>query len=496
MLSIRFAAPAEAAGALAALAFEDTGLSAAAQALDAACGGAVSRAKAAGRFAGKPGQTLELLAPTGLDSGRVLIIGAGKAAELKRDGLERAAAGAVRAVLLSGEAELTLRLDGVQVSAEDAASAALAASMAAYRFDTYRTKLRPERRPSLERLCIALDEPDATEAAWAAWAALAPVAEGVALARDLMNEPPNILHPENFAARVRALAEHGLDIEVLGEAEMEKLGMNALLGVGRGSRRQSQLAVMRWNGGTDGEKPLCFVGKGVCFDTGGISIKPADGMWDMKGDMGGAAAVTGAMRAIAGRKAKINAVGVIGLVENMPDGDAQRPGDIVVSANGQTIEVLNTDAEGRLVLADALWYAQKHYDPKFVVDLATLTGAMLIALGHEYAGVFSNSDALWERLRTAGEAGSESVWRMPLGPGYDKLIDSENADMKNIGGRVAGSITAAQFLKRFVDEGRDWAHIDIAGVAWKDKREDPREPVWGAGWGVRLLDRLAAALEE
>jgi leucyl aminopeptidase len=492
VLDIRISSPSAPDGTVAVLAFEDSGLSATGRELDAACGGAIARALKSGRFAGKAGQVLELLAPAGVEASRLLVLGAGKQGELKRDGLERAAAGAVKTVLLSGETDLTLRLDGLPLSAADIASAGLAATMAAYRFDRHRTKLKPERKPSLERVTIAADD---AAAAQTAWDALREVAEGVSLARDLVNEPANIIHPESFAERVRALKEHGLEIEILGEKAMEKLGMHALLGVGQGSRRESQLGVMRWNGGAEGEKPICFVGKGVCFDTGGISIKPADGMWDMKGDMGGAAAVTGAMRALAGRKAKVNVVGVIGLVENMPDGDAQRPGDIVVSASGQTIEVLNTDAEGRLVLADAVWYAQKEFDPKFVVDLATLTGAVIIALGNDVAGVFSNSDALWDKVRAAGEAGSEAVWRMPVGANWDKLIDSENADVKNIGGRAAGSITAAQFIKRFIDEGRDWAHIDIAGVGMKDKREDPREPVWGTGWGVRLLDRLAAAHE-
>ncbi len=493
MLKIRFVAPSDAKGALAALAFEDSDLSPAAKALDEACGNALTRAMEGGRFTGKAGQSMELLAPTGLSASRILLLGGGKAKELKRDGLERAAAGAVKSVLLTGEKELTLRLEGLQIDADDAAFAGLAATMAAYRFDAYRTKLKAERKPSLETLYIALDDPDAAEKVWDK---IKHVAKGVRLARDLVNEPANIIYPESFAERVKGLEDHGLTVEILGEKEMEKLGMNALLCVGRGSRRESKLAVMRWDGGKDGEKPICFVGKGVCFDTGGISLKPGAGMEDMKGDMGGAAAVTGAMRAIAGRKAKVNAVGVIGLVENMPDGDATRPGDIVVSANGQTIEVLNTDAEGRLVLSDALWYAQKNFDPKFVIDLATLTGAMIIALGNEQAGVFTNSDGLWDQLKSASEAGSEAVWRMPLGAAYDKLIDSDNADMKNIGGRGAGSITAAQFLKRFIDEGRDWAHIDIAGVGMKSSRDDPREPVWGTGWGVRLLDRLAAACED
>jgi leucyl aminopeptidase len=268
------------------------------------------------------------------------------------------------------------------------------------------------------------------KAAWQGWA---PVADGVTLARDLVNEPPNVIYPAAYAEKVKELSKLGLEIEVLGEAQMKKLGMHALLGVGQGSENESKMVIMKWNGGEKGEKPLAFVGKGVTFDTGGISLKPGQGMDEMKGDMGGSAAVVGLMAALAGRKAKANVVGVIGLVENMPDGKAQRPGDIVTSMSGQTIEILNTDAEGRLVLADALWYTQEKFDPKFIIDLATLTGAILISLGHEHAGVFSNDDDLVGKLAEAGKASDETVWRLPIGPEYDRQIDSPVADMKNIG---------------------------------------------------------------
>ena len=321
-------------------------------------------------------------------------------------------------------------------------------------------------------------------------AELAAVAEGVHLARDLVNEPPNVLHPEEFATRAAALAKAGLKVEVLTPAQMKKLGMGALLGVAQGSEFEARMVVMQWHGGKKGDAPVAFVGKGVTFDTGGISIKPAAGMEDMKGDMGGAACVTGLMLALARRKAKVNAVGVIGLVENMPDGNAQRPGDVVKSMSGQTIAVLNTDAEGRLVLADALWYTQGRFKPKFMVNLATLTGAILIALGKEHAGLFSNNDTLSARLAEAGLATGEKVWRMPLSPEYDKLIDSDIADMKNIGGRYAGSITAGQFLQRFVNNV-PWAHLDVAGTAM-DAPKNAINPSWGSGWGVRLLNDLVS----
>jgi leucyl aminopeptidase len=312
----------------------------------------------------------------------------------------------------------------------------------------------------------------------------------VTLARDLVNEPPNVLFPDEFARRAQALKKSGLSVEVLDAKQMRKLGMNALLGVAQGSRREARLVVMRWNGGRRGNAPVAFVGKGVTFDTGGISIKPAASMEEMKGDMAGAACVTGLMHTLAARKARVNAVGVLGLVENMPDGNAQRPGDIVTSMSGQTVEIINTDAEGRLVLGDALWYTKQRFKPQFMINLATLTGAIIVSLGHEYAGMFSNNDTLADRLSLVGEATDEKVWRMPLSPGYDKLIDSKFADMKNTGGRMGGAITAAQFLQRFVD-GAPWAHLDIAGTGFSSPQNDVNKS-WGSGWGVRLLDALVA----
>ena len=352
------------------------------------------------------------------------------------------------------------------------------------------TATRPSARKatSAPRRC-AVDfgcaNPAAAEKAWGRTPA---IADGVVLARDLINEPANVLYPVEFARRASALTKLGVGVDVLDVPAMRKLGMGALLGVGQGSAHDSRLVVMRWNGGKRGAEPVAFIGKGVCFDTGGISIKPAQGMEDMKGDMAGAACVVGLMHALAARKAKVNAVGAIGLVENMPDGKAQRPGDIVKTMSGQTIEIINTDAEGRLVLADALHYVNKRFKPKFMINLATLTGAIIVALGQEYAGMFSNNDKLVERLTKAGEATGERVWRMPLGPEYDKLIDSKFADMKNTGGRWAGSITAAQLLQRFVDK-TPWAHLDIAGTALGSPQTDINKS-WSSGWGVRLLDRL------
>ena len=366
-----------------------------------------------------------------------------------------------------------------------AAELSLGMQLRSYRFDQYKTKKEDPDKGAPARVTIAVA--DVAEARKRARASDA-VAGGVHLARTLVNEPPNILYPVEFARRAAELKSLGVEVEVLDVAEAEKIGMRALLAVGQGSARESRVVIMRW-AGAEG-KPLAFVGKGVCFDTGGISIKPAAGMEDMKGDMAGAACVVGLMHALAARKAKVNAIGIIGLVENMPDGNAQRPGDIVTSMSGQTIEIINTDAEGRLVLADLLWYVQSRFQPEFMIDLATLTGAILVALAHEHAGLFSNNDALAEKLATAGKETGEKVWRLPLGPTYDKLIDSKFADMKNTGGRHAGSITAAQFLQRFANDV-PWAHLDIAGTGMGSPQDDINQS-WAAGWGVRLLDRLVS----
>jgi leucyl aminopeptidase len=473
---------------LAVLAFEDQQLSPAAEAADAAAGGAVRRAMGAGRFKGSKNQTLDLLAPAGLKAGRLLLVGGGKKGEFDLLALEQAAAGAFQAVKASGLA--VLGLDFSELTPEQAARAGFGVRLAAYRFDRYRTKEKPEAKPSIGKVVIAVKDVEAAKAAYAVEAA---VADGVIFTRDLVSEPANVLFPAEFARRVKALETLGLTVEILGEEEMKKLGMGSLLGVGQGSERESQLAVIQWRGAADKDaQPVAFVGKGVCFDTGGISIKPAEGMEDMKWDMGGAGAVSGLMCALASRKAKVNAVGILGLVENMPDGNAQRPGDIVTSMSGQTIEVINTDAEGRLVLADAVWYCQERFKPRFLVDLATLTGAIIISLGNDYAGLFSNDDALSEHLLAASKAEGEPLWRMPLPPQYDKMLDSMAADMKNIGGRAGGSITAALFIQRFIKEGLPWAHLDIASTAWKKPSTNPTIPEGATGYGVRLLNRMVA----
>jgi leucyl aminopeptidase len=370
---------------------------------------------------------------------------------------------------------------------DQVADLALGARLRAYKFDLYKTKRKDdeEQRPKAIELSFACANPASAEKSWKRRAALA---DGVLLARDLVNEPPNVLYPSEFARRVSALSKLGVAVEVLDVAAMRKLGMGALLGVGQGAAHEPKLVVMRWNGGKRGADPVAFIGKGVCFDSGGLSIKPAQNMEDMKGDMAGAACVVGLMHALAARKAKVNAVGAIGLVENMPDGKAQRPGDIVKTMSGQTIEIINTDAEGRLVLADVLHYVNKRFKPKLMINLATLTGAVIVALGQQYAGLFSNDDRLAERLGKAGEATGERVWRMPLGAEYDKLIESKFADMKNTGGRWGGAITAAQLLQRFVDK-TPWAHLDIAGTGMGSPQSDINTS-WASGWGVRLLEQL------
>ena len=321
------------------------------------------------------------------------------------------------------------------------------------------------------------------------------VAEGIFLARDLVNEPSNILNPEAYAKKIKGLSKFGLKVEILNEAKMKKLGMWSLLGVGRGSQYESQLVIMKWDGNRGKKtKPLCFVGKGVCFDSGGISLKPGNKMEEMIGDMGGSAAVVGLMKALALRKAKVNVVGIVGLVENMPDGTAQKPGDIVKSMSGQTIEIQNTDAEGRLVLADALWYAQDKYKPEIMIDLATLTGAIVMSLGNKMAGIFSNNDDLSDKLLNAGRDSGDNVWRLPLSESYDKMINSKFADMKNIGIGGAGSITAAQFLQRFVNKV-PWAHIDIAGTATGMEKSSINTS-WATGFGVNLLNTLISKFYE
>ena len=486
-MKIEFVASADAAEVLAVLVHEGRALAGEGPRLDTATSGALSKAMTASRFAGASNSTLTVAAPAGVDAATILLSGAGDIAKFDDLALEAAAGAAYHAVKLSGAKTLTI--DASHLSADQAARAAFAARLASYRFLKYRTTLKPEKTPSIETIRVVAGDVKAAEAAWATHAA---VASAVEFARDLVAEPANVLYPEEYAKRVKALESLGLEVEVLGEKELETLGFRTLLGVGQGSVRDSQVVIMKWNGGQKDEQPIAFVGKGVTFDTGGISIKPADGMEEMKWDMGGSAAVVGLMHALAGRKAKVNAIGVIGLVENMPDGNAQRPGDVVMSLSGQSVEILNTDAEGRLVLADCLWYTQERFKPKFMLDLATLTGAMIVALGLEYAGVFSNSDELADNFLAAGPKVGENAWRMPIPAFYERHIDTPIADVKNTGnGRAGGSITAALFLQRFTN-GVPWAHIDIAPTAWVKDSRNPTVPDGAVGWGVRTLDRMVA----
>jgi leucyl aminopeptidase len=449
----------------------------------------IKRAAESNQFKGKSASVLDILAPEGIKIQRLIVVGTGKASELKdKDFLKFG--GVIGGKLNAASKAMTVlaELPDGAVATEQAAVLATGLRLRAYQFTRYKTKKKEgEEAPVRAEVSIAVAD---TAAARRALAPSAHVADGVIMARDLVNEPPNVLYPEEFARRATGLRKLGVEVSVLDVKAMTKLGMGALLGVAQGSARPGRMVVMRWNGGKRGEQPVAFIGKGVCFDTGGISIKPSGSMEDMKGDMGGAACVVGLMHALAARKAKANVIGAIGLVENMPDGNAQRPGDIVTSMSGQTIEIINTDAEGRLVLADVLWYVATKFKPKFMIDLATLTGAIMVALGTEYAGLFSNDDELAERLFKAGNDTGERVWRMPLGPEYDKLIDSQFADMKNTGNRHGGSITAAQFLQRFVN-GTPWAHLDIAGTAMGAPKSEINQS-WGSGYGVRLLDRLVA----
>jgi leucyl aminopeptidase len=446
------------------------------------------RAAATDRFTGKSGSSLDIIAPSGADVPRVIVIGTGKEIpSTSRDLVKLGGVAMGKVPKAAAAATIVAELGSGALKPDQVADLALGARLRAYTFDRYKTKRKDdgEQSPKTIDLNFACSNPASAEKAWKRRGA---VADGVVLARDLVNEPANVLYPSEFARRAAALNRLGVVTEVLDVAAMRKLGMGALIGVGQGAAHEAKLVVMRWSGGKRGVAPIAFIGKGVCFDSGGISIKPAQGMEDMKGDMAGAACVVGLMHALAARKAKVNVVGAIGLVENMLDGKAQRPGDIVKTMSGQTIEIINTDAEGRLVLADVLHYVTKRFKPKIMIDLATLTGAIVVALGQEYAGLFSNDDKLTERLSKAGEATGEWVWRMPLGAEYDKMIDSKFADMKNTGGRSGGAITAAQLLQRFVDK-TPWAHLDIAGTGMGSPQSDINRS-WASGWGVRLLERL------
>ncbi len=451
--------------------------------LDDATATLVAGAAHAGRFEGEAGSMAEIFVPGEGDSAnRVILLGIGAG-----DGaaLEKAGGALTGRFLLSGLTDLTVDFAGTDASAASVARFAATAAQRGWRQDGYRTRQPEKSKPTLTTITIA----NAPEGIDDAFVAADAITQGMDLTRTLVTDPPNILYPVSFVEKCRELAELGIELTILDERQMAELGMGALLGVSLGSEKEARLLAMRWNGKGEGDVDLALVGKGVTFDTGGISLKPGPGMEDMKWDMGGAGAVAGTMKVLATRKAKANVVGVVGLVENMPDGKAMRPGDVITSMSGQTIEVLNTDAEGRLVLCDVLTWVQKTHSPKTIVDLATLTGAMIVSLGSEHGGMFANDDSLADQLLAASRESGDLLWRFPLSPAYDKLIDSPIADMKNIGPRGAGSITAAQFLKRYIDDGVRWAHLDIAGMVWADKPGNHHDK-GATGFGVRLLDRF------
>ena len=446
----------------------------------AAISGALDRQ----RFEGDASSTSEHFFDDDGTVRRLVVVGTG--AGTADEAAEKLGGSVAAKLLTSGETKAVIDLDGLGYGADTAARVALAAALRAWRYDRYRTTLKDKQKPTLDEVIIVGAPADAADRYTKRWK---PVLDGAALTRELVTEPANIIYPESFVERVKAsLKGTGVEIEVLDKAAMQKLGMGALLGVAQGSIREPRLLILKWNGGAAGGQPTAFVGKGVTFDTGGISIKPAQGMEAMKWDMGGAGAVAGAFKALALRKAKANLIGICGLVENMPGGNAQRPGDVVTTMSGQTVEVINTDAEGRLVLADAIAYVQRTYKPKTIIDLATLTGAILISLGHEWAGLFSNNEELAGELLKAGEESGDKLWRMPMAESFDRLIDSPIADVKNVGPREGGSITAAQFIQRFVDDGVRWAHVDMAGKAWSDKASATYDK-GATGYGVRLLDQ-------
>nr|WP_245803170.1 leucyl aminopeptidase [Acuticoccus yangtzensis] len=456
---------------------------------DEASDGLITAAAEAQGFKGKRFATLTIPLPRGLSARALVVVGLGDVAKLGEADWAKLG-GTVAGALPSGpDTDVTVFAEGPEgaLTAEQAADIALGIVLRSYTFDIYKKKPsdEPDPAPRAVTLCVA-----STAAVEARWQAVEAIAAGTMAARDLVNEPANVLGPVEFAARAAALADLGVEITVMEPAELEELDMKMLLGVAQGSERPARVVLMQWKGGAEGAAPVALVGKGVVFDTGGISIKPAGGMEDMKGDMGGAAAVVGTMTAIAKRKAKANVIGIIGLVENMPDGKAQRPGDIVRSKSGQTVEIINTDAEGRLVLGDLLTYTIDRFSPAVTIDLATLTGAIIVALGHFHAGLYATEDDTAAKLLAAGTATGDQVWRMPLSKDYDGLIDSKVADMKNTGGRSAGSITAAQFLKRYVGE-TNWVHIDLAGTAMGGPTTEISR-TFGSGWGVRLLERYIA----
>ncbi len=466
-----------------------------AEKLDKKTDGAIMRAIRASRFKGEKNQSLNVMGPAGTRIDRIMIVGLGKPGDLNDLALQKLGGQIQSSTRRAKRGTVAVAVDPIKDAKPDAATMAAemayGAMLASYRFDKYRTKEKETTKPSLKTITFHVGN---FTAARKTYRGLGKILDGVFFTRDLVSEPANVIYPDSLAKQARSLEKLGVKVEVMGESRLKSLGAGALLAVGQGSARESKMVIMRWMGAPKSKgkaaAPIAFIGKGVTFDSGGISIKPSAGMEDMKWDMGGAGVVIGLMRALAGRKAKVDVIGAVGLVENMPSSTAQRPGDVVTSMSGQTIEVVNTDAEGRLVLGDVLWYCKERFKPKMMINLATLTGAIIVALGNEQAGLFSNNDRLAQYITEAGKAVGEPVWRMPLGDAYDKMINSDIADIKNVGGRGGGSITAAQFLKRFVDK-TPWAHIDIAGVTWS-KKDMPTVPKGGTGFGVRLLDALVA----
>jgi leucyl aminopeptidase len=498
MMDISFAAKTlPEAGSLVVLAAAEGALSPSAKMLDERLGGTVRKAIEAAGPAFKRGSVLDLAWPAGLGLDHLLILGLGKPAEAKPFDLESAGGALALKLKELGVKAAAVAVDEIDDLAcrpdEIALCLASGAKLRSWRFLKYRTKREEDNDREVEALVFLLDAPD--EAA-THWRRVDAVSEGVLHARVLVSEPANVLTPKAFAEACRELGEaSGLDVQILEPAALRELGMRALLAVAQGSVQEPYVAVMRWPGGPEGEPPVALVGKGVCFDTGGISIKPAAGMEEMKWDMGGAGAVFGAMKALALRKARVNAVGVLGLVENMPSGTAQRPGDVVTTMSGLTVEVINTDAEGRLVLADLLHYTLDRFQPKVMVDLATLTGAVIVALGHEQAGLFASDDDLARELEAAGATVGEKLWRLPLDKEYAEHVKSDIADLKNVGrAREAGATAGAIFLQRFVGEV-PWAHLDIAGTTWS-KRDLPLAAKGATGFGVRLLERWIAERHE
>jgi leucyl aminopeptidase len=480
-------------GTLVLMVAENKTLLAAAKQLDGQSKGLIKKAIDSGAFTGKRNQYISIPAPAGLAFGKIILMGVGKTTDVTASAIEAMGGNLYGAYAKGGDKSLQVMFDAVGSKIDVATAAAhfaLGMQLRSYRFDKYLTKEKPENKPTVTSVTILVK---GAAKAKAAFGPLEKIASGIVFTRNVVNEPPNVIYPESFAAQAKQLSKLGVKVEVLDEKQMKALGMGALLGVAQGSVKPARLIVMQWMGAKNKKAaPVALIGKGVTFDTGGISIKPAAGMEDMKWDMAGAGAVTGAMMALAARKAKANVVGICGMVENMPDGNAQRPSDIVTTMSGMTVEVLNTDAEGRMVLCDAMWYAQQRFKPKVMVDLATLTGAIVVALGSEYAGLFSNDNKLSKQLTDAGEGVGEKLWRMPMCDAYDREIDGFQSDLKHIGnGREAGSATAAHYLGRFVQKDVAWAHLDIAGVAWA-KKDGGAIPRGASAFGVRLLDRFIA----